>query len=160
MKNLLRIAAVAYAQGHTSWISANRVVGRRIDSHRSATSLAILIELRLIEAAAHWQHRHVTTNACGDFVDKLISELHETGLLEWDSEVGREVAALVVRSGQKPHHSWASEPELLPLRAAFQTPGSTLTNRFEKDFSDALGAGGRLGETVVNSDLDRFLDEP
>ena len=129
LKNLLRIAATAYAQGHISWVSANRVVGRRIDSHRSATSLAILIELGLIESAGHWQERHAATSACGNFVDRLVAELHETGLLEWDSDVGREVSTLAARSGQTPHHSWAAEPELLALRAALETPSSTSADR-------------------------------
>ena len=162
LKNLLRIAAAAYARGHISWVSANRVVGRRIDSHRSATSLAILIELRLVESAGHWQERHAATRACGNFVARLVAELHETGRLEWDSDVGREVSTLVARSGQTPHHSWAPEPELLALRAALETPRSTSTDRSDGDFSDALDGRSRLdeGATSLNPDIQRFLDEP
>lgn len=162
LKNLLRIAAIARARGHSSWVSANRIVGRRIDSHRSATSLAILIELRLVEPAWHWQERHVVTRACGNFVDRLVAELHETGLLEWDSDIGREVSTLVARSGQTPHHSWASEPELLALRAAFETPSSTSADRLDGDFSEVLDGNSPLdeGATTLNPDIQRFLDEP
>ena len=162
LKDLLRIAATAHARGHISWISANRVVGRRIDSHRAATSLAIFIELGLVESAEHWQARHATTSACSNFVDKLVAELHETGLLEWDSDVGREVATLVARSGQTLHHSWAPEPELLALRAAFGTPSSTWADHSNADFSDVLGGSSRPGEgaTTLNPDIERFLDEP
>ena len=162
LKNLLRIAATAYARGHISWISANRLVGRRIDSHRSATSLAILIELRVVESAGHWQERHAATSACANFVDRLVDELHETGLLEWDSDVGHEVSTLVARSGQTPHHTWAPEPELLALRAALETPSTTLADHPDGDFSDLLDGNSRLdeGATTLNPDIQRFLDEP
>ena len=162
LKNLLRIAATAYAQGHISWVGANRVVGRRIDSHRSATSLAILIELRLVESAGHWQERHAATSTCGNFVDRLVAELHETGLLEWNSDVGREISTLVARSGQTPHRSWAPEPELLALRSALETPSSTSADRSDGDFSDVLYGSSRLDEeaTTLNPDIQLFLDEP
>ena len=161
LKNLLRIAAIAHARGHISWVSANRIVGRRIDSHRSATSLAILIELRLVEPAGHWQERHDVKGACENFVDRLVTELHETGLLEWDSDIGRKVNTLVAHSGQTPHYSWAPEPELLALRAALETRSSTSVEYLDGDSSDVFDGSSPLdeGATTLNPDIQRFLDE-
>ncbi len=161
LKNLLRIAAAAYARGHVSWVTANRVVGRRIDSHRAATSLAILIELGIVEAPGHWQERHVTTNACGDFVGTLVAELHETGCLEWASNLGREVAERIGRAGERPHQSWAPEPELLALRAGLQRPSAVVTDPSDRNIPDILDQNSRLdeGATTLNPDLQRFLDE-
>lgn len=162
LKDLLRIAATAMVRGHISWISANRVVGQRIDSHRAATSLAILIELRLVESARHWQARHATTSACGPFVEKLIADLHEAGCLEWDSDMGREVGRIVVRAGQIPHDSWAPEAELLALRAAFETPDSTVVDGSDRDSSTVYtgGATSQHESTTLNPDIERFLAEP
>ena len=154
LKNLLTIAVVSAIRGHISWVSANRVVGRRIDSHRSATSLAILIELGLVEAAEHWQESHRTTSACGQFVDLLATTLRNTGTLEWNSDVGREVATRIERSGHAPHDSWAPDLERLALRTALSGPGFT----FASGVDDGLEEPDP-GLADLNPDLQRFLDE-
>ena len=120
LSNLLRVANVARTRGYVSWVSANCVVGRRIDSHRSATNLALLIEIGVLTPARHWQERHDAAGECASFVATLAGHLHETGKLEWKSSLGKEVMEDIAQAGSRPRQTWAPEVELVPLRAAFK----------------------------------------
>ena len=169
LSNLLRVAIVARTRGYVSWASANRVVGRRIDSHRSATNLALLVEIGVLTPARHWQERHDAAGECASFVARLAGHLHETGKLEWNSSLGKEVMEHIAQAGTRPHQNWAPEVELVPLRAAFEhglivpktvdgvDAGDENEPGLEADDPSLDDTGRPTGR--VNPSIDRFLDD-
>ena len=165
LPDLLRVAIVADTRGHASWISANRVVGRRIDSHRAATALAILTELGVLTPARHWQEQHPAATECSSFVGRLAGHLHETGQLDWSSPIGQEVVENIVRGDKRSATSWATETELAALRVVCGhrlTPGTSGDSNIRATVDDALpirGANEPVGTDPINQSIEQFLDE-
>ena len=169
LSNLLRVAIVARTRGYVSWASANRVVGRRIDSHRSATNLALLVEIEVLTSAKHWQERHEAAGECASFVARLAGHLHETGNLEWNSSLGKEVMEHIAQAGTQSHQNWAPEVELVPLRAAFEHRLIVPETVDGVDAGDENGPGLEVDDQLlddtgrpterVNPSIDQFLDD-
>ena len=116
--NLLRVALVAQTRGQVSWISANQVVGRRIDSHRSAANLAALVELGVVLVAKHWQDPHLATTGCTSFVTTLLDYQHDMGTLNWQSSVGGGLLREVSRDKNRRATGWVTEEVRSALRMA------------------------------------------
>jgi len=78
-------SAIAFIaeKGRFSWISANRVIKKRFNSHRSASLLAVLIAIGALEPADHWQKEHMGGDKVGELKAELENELFRTGCLSW-----------------------------------------------------------------------------
>jgi hypothetical protein len=148
--NLLRVAYVASTHGHVNWMAANRVVGRRIDSHRSAAALAVLVELGILEAPDHWQRSHRATESCESFVHELTEVLIDGGAVAWNTEVGRNVVARLTSADHGSRHSWLSDIEQRALRARY-TQSSVE--------EETIDEGAHSAFDVLHPDLDHFLGE-
>lgn len=88
------LAACIYVRqhGHISWISGNRILMRRAPEHVSAGLLAVLVALGILAPGAEdWQVPHKPGPRLGEQLARLEAERLQTGDLDWDSEVGREL---------------------------------------------------------------------
>lgn len=99
MPTLDRLFAACFHAWHTgsfNWIAANRLIGRKLDSHTGAGLVALLLRLGAIEETKktgyRWQRPHHATPVAR----QLYSRLDETfringGETGWDSRLGAEL---------------------------------------------------------------------
>ncbi|MBF0346299.1 MAG: hypothetical protein HQL81_01405 [Magnetococcales bacterium] len=140
---LLSALLLMRATGSLSWISFNRAGLSRIDSHKSAAGLALLIAMGAIQPATHWQDRHLPGPESGMVIGILSGELASTGSLSWKSGGPREL--------------------LIAASASISMSGKGWVDGLEfKEFMDRLlddhGKGG-LENDVGESDLDGIIGE-
>lgn len=83
-------ALVRYAKdnGSINWISANRVLGRRIDDYHTAIDMAFLVCFGIVDPAHNWQKNHVTIEDSADVEQKLSAMLHYGQADSWNSLAG------------------------------------------------------------------------
>ena len=72
MRDIARVAVSASVKGTTSWISANRAIGARVDDAHVASVLAVLIAAKIILPAEHWQRQHAFNGMHEDAVAGLL----------------------------------------------------------------------------------------
>ncbi|OHB26273.1 MAG: hypothetical protein A2790_20115 [Phenylobacterium sp. RIFCSPHIGHO2_01_FULL_69_31] len=84
------LAACLHARRHggLGWISANRILWRRITEFAAAGMLAMMVAVELLEPADDWQAPHHPGPALEDWIAQLEATLARTGKLEWSSPVG------------------------------------------------------------------------
>ncbi|MBF0426047.1 MAG: hypothetical protein HQL66_09565 [Magnetococcales bacterium] len=88
---LLSALLLMRSTGSLSWISFNRAGLSRIDSHKCAAGLALLIAMGAIQPATHWQDRHLPGPEAGRILEILSGELASKGNLSWKSGGAREL---------------------------------------------------------------------
>lgn len=84
-------ALIRYAKDTCSinWISANRVLGRRIDDYHTAIDLAFLVCLGVISPTyQNWQKQHFVRKDAIEIESTLSALLHLSPDATWDSEAG------------------------------------------------------------------------
>lgn len=89
LDRLLAACIVARQNKGLSWITANRVLKRRLDAHVSPGLLALMVALGALEAPAHWQMFHKAGDRLTTVAESLSRCLHERGTLDWDSSAGK-----------------------------------------------------------------------
>lgn len=77
------------SRGGISWISANRILKRRLDASVSAGLLALMVLGGALKPPDHWQGLHEPGPNLQRFHEELSRELHRTGALNWESSAGR-----------------------------------------------------------------------
>jgi hypothetical protein len=92
----------AAATGSFNWFAANRLTGRRIDSHGGAGLVALLLQLGAIEEIEQdgyrWQRPHRATATAATFAAHLDGVFARNGaVVDWNSTIGVE---LVERAAQ------------------------------------------------------------
>jgi len=98
------LAASVYSQtiGSLNWMAANRLTGRKIDSHGGAGLVALLVQLGVLEEPEAgeylWQMPHSVTSAAQAIIELLADELARSGELCWEDQVGKELRANVEAS--------------------------------------------------------------
>lgn len=97
-------AACRYAAvtGSFNWFAANRLTGRRIDSHGGAGLVALLFQLGAVEEidqdGYRWQHPHRATAAAATFAARLGEKFARNGaLIDWNSAIGVELTERAAR---------------------------------------------------------------
>lgn len=93
--------------GHFSWISANRVLKRRVWEYWSAGLLAVLVAIEaLTDEVPDWQKPHLP----GPRVDELIAQMEAVRRkkreLNWDSDIGRTLVECAVSASV--HRGWVT----------------------------------------------------
>ena len=83
-------ALIRYAKdnGSINWISANLVLGRRIDDYHTAIDIAFLVCFGALEPAYNWQMLHKAKDDVTDIENKLSNMLHCGQGADWKSPVG------------------------------------------------------------------------
>lgn len=91
LDRLLAACTLARQNDGLSWITANRVLKRRLDAHVSPGLLALMVSLGALHAPSQWQMFHKSGPQLAQIVDFLSARLHQTGELNWDCEAGNEL---------------------------------------------------------------------
>jgi hypothetical protein len=92
------LAACIYASktGSLSWMSVNRICGRKLDSHGGVGTIALLLRLGALvgpePGGFDWLRRCPCSSDMARLVSFLSEELSRTGILDWNSAVGQELA--------------------------------------------------------------------
>lgn len=83
-------ALIRYAKdnGSINWISANLVLGRRIDDYHIAVDIAFLVCFGALEPAYNWQMLHKAKGDVTDIENKLSNMLHCGQGADWKSPAG------------------------------------------------------------------------
>lgn len=104
MPALDRVFAACFHTSHTgsfNWIAANRLIGRKLDSHTGAGLVAILLRLGAIEETDsigyRWQRSHRATPVARQLYLRLGDGFRVLGgETDWDSPIGNELRDLAM----------------------------------------------------------------
>lgn len=93
--------------GYLSWVSANRILLRRVDEQLGGGLLATLVALQVLQAdAEHWQLRHSPGPRANDVL-MLLEDACGLGLdLSWRSGLGEQLKGLTAKT--QPRHCWVT----------------------------------------------------
>ena len=93
--------------GYLSWVSANRILMRRVDEQLGSGLLATLVALQVLQAEAeHWQLRHAPGPRVNDVL-MLLQDACRLGLdLSWDSDLGEQLKGLAAET--QPKDCWVT----------------------------------------------------
>lgn len=138
------LAATVYIQsrGGISWISANRILKRRLDASVSAGLLALLVLCGAVKPSGQWQGLHEPGPALGAIRDKLSRVLHGTGILDWRSPDGKSFLEQVRNAYRGYLSGWVTEEaaeQLLAGMGADNIP-ATIPSMDEDEPMNALEA--------------------
>jgi hypothetical protein len=144
--DLDRILAACVYGGQTGWLnwmSANRLTGRKLDSHGGAGIVALLVRLGALseplENGFRWQMPHCVTGVAAQLREELRLELARTGKLTWDSDPGRRWA----RQAQAAETALDSWVDAGCVAAMFAAGGIAEAEYDEEDPVEALLAEHR-----------------
>lgn len=107
-------AACRYAAAHGAfnWVAANRLTGRKIDSHGGAGLMALLIRLGALEETEkegfRWQRPHRATEAAALLASELEGAFARNSLPDWDSTIGVQLVTRALGSTERAD-SWVDE---------------------------------------------------
>ncbi len=96
-RNILSVAIVAKKNGCMNWMSANRTMGLRVDDRHVRSTLALLVALKIIYPADHWQYPHKYNSQSAELIksiektiyfERSIKELMEMNLDSTNSNLG------------------------------------------------------------------------
>lgn len=88
IRSIYSLIRYAKDNGSISWISANRVLGRRIDDYHTAIDIAFLVCFGIVEPAENWQKLHHVKEEAEDIECKLSMMLHCGQGASWKSPAG------------------------------------------------------------------------
>lgn len=117
------LAACIYAKlsGSLNWMAANRLTGRKIDSHGGAGLVALLVQLGVLEEPEaegyRWQMPHRVTEAAEPIGHLLAERLAIDGLLQWESDIGKDIVARVQASERT--RRWVNATEVISMLGSF-----------------------------------------
>jgi hypothetical protein len=123
LDRLLAACVVARQNNGLSWITANRVLKRRIDAHVSAGLLALMVSLGALQAPSQWQMFHTVGHRLTDIVKRLCLCLHEQGALDWSSRVGEELLDELMAKPRRATSGWVDADILEELFEAARQRG-------------------------------------
>lgn len=131
-------------RGHLNWMAANRILNRPVASHLSAGLMALLCSLDVAACVpqSHWQLPHKPGPALQTFLRELSGELHNRGVLRWQSPLGQRILADASRSIETPSY-WVDRH----LLAGMLQSGENLS-------VDGGHDNGSLIERAVTAELD------
>ena len=121
--------------GSINWLRINsKLKISPYNNHLSASCLALLINLRIIEPEKHWQKRHQKGSDCEIIIDQCVEEISSKGFLHWDDQVGIAIRLRMADALTKNDHGWAPARELSLLIMAIDN----------RDISDKIKEYQRL----------------
>lgn len=118
LDRILAACVYAHSQGGLNWIAANRLSGRRIDSHAGAGLVALLVCLGALKEpdaqGFQWQMQHSVTSTLDVVRSELTGELARTGELDWSRGAGVLLAGQVAHAILHPK-SWVSHSAVVAM---------------------------------------------
>lgn len=117
------LAACIYAKlsGSLNWMAANRLTGRKIDSHGGAGLVALLVQLGVLEEPEaegyRWQMPHRVTEAAETIGQLLAERLARDGTLQWESDLGKDFIARVQAADRT--RRWVNATEVISMVGSF-----------------------------------------
>lgn len=145
LDRLLAACIVARQNNGLSWISANRVLKRRLDAHVSPGLLALMVSLGALQAPSQWQMFHKAGPRLTEIVQNLSRCLHQHGALDWNSSAAEELIQelAAARHGTK-KWGWVDTDVIEDLiaaaghRAAASLPTAGEADESTSSFEDLL----------------------
>lgn len=132
----------AAATGSFSWVAANRLTGRKIDSHGGAGLVALLLHLNAVEEIGRdgyrWQRPHRATAAAATFAAQLAEVFARNGaMVDWDSPIGVELAERAARI-EEGRDSWVGASAIAAMvnRAPSAATAESIDDPLEQLFAD------------------------
>lgn len=114
--DLLAVVKAARWRGAANWLLANRVRGAITVLDRGGASfMALLIGVRAVVAAQHWQRAHTVSADAGEIDGLLSEELHRRGVLEWNGAAGNALLDRVDETVDRGETGWVLPGELRGL---------------------------------------------
>ena len=111
MNRLFAACLYLRQHGYLSWISGNRILGRRAAEHLSAGLLAILMALKILSPDANdWQARHRPGAQLNRQLKRLEATRLQTSNLDWNTPLGRSLESEALETNT--NLGWVS-PELI-----------------------------------------------
>jgi hypothetical protein len=118
LDRVLAACVVSLQDQGLSWITANRILKRRLDAHVSAGLLAVLVALGALIPPDHWQLRHRPGPRLQDMISALGSAMRESSLLTWTSPLGIRLSNGIGALEKKFSRGWLSQPTVTDLITA------------------------------------------
>lgn len=144
MRQVLGAALFAKQKGRIGWMSANRLIGARIDDTHAVSILAILIGLGVVEAPTHWQRDHVCAPERTVVLEKLLGWANQYDEAQFEKKAWE----LIQESRQTPQEElgWVEQRQLKDLMGNPEMgvrsppPAYTVLSESDEDLSlaDAL----------------------
>ena len=136
LDRLLAACLEAQASDQFNWMVGNRILKRPVYSHMSAGLMALMCSLDVLklEQDGHWQLPHSCSSNLGHVIQLLSIELHERGVLEWDSAIG---ACILAQAGEMIGR-WSGWVDKQLLAAMLSSP-SAGEGHGVTDFNDFIG---------------------
>lgn len=136
LDRLLAACLEAQASDQFNWMVGNRILKRPVYSHMSAGLMALMCSLDVLklEQDGHWQLPHSCSSNLGRVIQLLSIELHERGVLEWDSTIG---ACILAQAGEMIGR-WSGWVDKQLLAAMLSSP-SAEDGHGVTDFNDFIG---------------------
>jgi hypothetical protein len=109
LERVLAACISAETVGSLNWVAANRICGRKIDTHSGVGMIALLVQLGILAepelGELRWQLRHTATPHIRQLVVSLKNQLSNSGDLTWESSIGKELLERAAAATVKPD-SW------------------------------------------------------
>lgn len=167
LDRLLAACIVARQNNGLSWITANRVLKRRLDAHVSPGLLALMVALDALEAPPQWQMFHKAGHRLTEIVQRLSRALHEQGSLDWNSSVGEALLDELMNARHAAILGWVHDDVVDDLLAtAGQRAPASLPTVGEADestssFEDLLREAAESQEAeAAHETMRAILDRP
>ncbi|NIJ50361.1 sigma factor-like helix-turn-helix DNA-binding protein [Rhizomicrobium electricum] len=116
------LAAAMYVQcrDRISWISANRILKRRLDASVSAGLLALMTVCGAVQPSSHWQGIHEPGPALSAIIQRLSGILHRAGYLDWGSSDGKAFVEEITREFKRHLGGWVDQMSAEQVLASAQ----------------------------------------
>jgi hypothetical protein len=109
LERVLAACISAESIGALNWMAANRICGRKIDTHSGVGMIALLVQFGALAepelGELRWQLRHMATPLIRQLVVSLTKQLSNSGDLTWESPIGKELVERAAAAAVRPD-SW------------------------------------------------------
>ncbi|MEA2083758.1 MAG: sigma factor-like helix-turn-helix DNA-binding protein [Thermodesulfobacteriota bacterium] len=99
--------------GSINWLRINsKLKISPYNKRLSASCLALLINLKIIDPEKHWQKKHQKGSDCEIIIDQCVEEISNKGFLHWDDPVGIAIRLRMADALTKKDQGWVPPREL------------------------------------------------
>jgi len=112
LRELYAVIVITKDQSSMNWIRVNRILGRRVNDHHSATYLAILIALEVLEPTSHWQLPHLPGMRLSELAKTLSKDLCKHRDIPWPTDFGKSLLLEIETANKYLPLGWVERDEL------------------------------------------------
>ena len=155
---LLAACLEVKALGKFNWVVGNRILNRQADSHSSAGLVAMMNALGALQfdPLSNWQLPQIRGPRLNEIVSQLEDELHNSGQLNWQSPLGRQLMQEARERGAT-MGGWMNERLLLSMIDGSEVANPALA--VEEDLSDLDKLLLEFGQANEAKMFDKMLDD-